>query len=141
MRQRDHVGKVILLLRVVVAEPIEPGAQARGGQHHDAGVDFGDGAFSRGSVLLLDDAHQAPRRIAHDAAITGGILEFNCQDSQSRSGHGDQSLQRLDARERHIAVQDERLRGSLEMGQRLHDGVTGTELRRLPRPGHGDVRW
>jgi hypothetical protein len=69
----DHVGEVVLALGILVGEPRQPAGQLAGGQAEDAGVHLVDGQLLGAGVLVLDDAlHLAPR-VAHDAAVAGGL--------------------------------------------------------------------
>ena len=102
----DDVRQVVLFLRVVVRQPAEPFAEARGGHGHDAGVDFTDVALFGGSVLLFDDAHHLPGLVAHDAPVAGRVCEFDGEDGQRTMGSLHQGFQGFGADQWHITIKD-----------------------------------
>jgi hypothetical protein len=130
-RQRDHVGQVVLLLRVVVRQPAEPVLQPRGRGHQDAGVDLAQRAFGGVRVLLLDDPANRAARVAHDAPIAGRVGEFDRQQADPRPRAVDQSREGFGPHQRHVAVQNQRRPVVLEQRRRLLHRMSGTELRLL----------
>src|SRR6266705_802596 len=81
--ERDDVGEVILLLRVVVLQLREPGLELLGRCHDDAGVDLAEGALPRVGVFFLDNSHHL-FSISQDAPVSGGALERRGQKAQPR---------------------------------------------------------
>ena len=71
----DAVGQIILPLRVVGLERAEPAAELRRRRREHAGVDLVDRALLVVRVLVLDDARDAPGRVAYHAAVAGRIRE------------------------------------------------------------------
>src|SRR5207247_11209897 len=67
--ERHQVGEVILLLRIVIADLRQPWREPPRAQAKKTGIDLADGELARRGVLLLDDARDALRTVAHDAAI------------------------------------------------------------------------
>ena len=133
-RERDHVGEVVLLLRVVVPQPIEPAREPRGRQDHQPGVDFGDCALGRARVLLLYDAHDL-RAVAHDAAVAGRLVELDGEEPDPLFPRSLHELQEgRVACQGHVPVQDQGGDGTVERGQRLLQCVAGAELRLLADP-------
>src|SRR5690242_17475602 len=66
-RHGDDVGKVILLLRVVRSEALDPAREQRGRRRDEAAVDLVDRALALRGVALLDDRLHAAGLVAHDA--------------------------------------------------------------------------
>ena len=137
----NHVGQVILSLRVVVRQVREPAGQPRTRHHHDSRIDLADPAFAVRRVLLFDDAHDTPRRVAYDATVTARVVQRDGQDAQlviaRRLG---QPRQRLGTQQRHVAVEHHDRLVARQHRQRLHDGMAGTQLIRLQRPCDAGIR-
>ena len=135
-----HIGEVVLPLRVVAGELAEPGFEGARRQHHDARVDLAYGAFLRGRVLLLHDALQRAVRPPHDTPVAGRIVERYGEHRHSLRRRFHQGAQRLSARKRHVAIQNQGGRVFVEVRQRLHQGVACAELRVLLHPRNARVR-
>ena len=135
-RHRDDVGQVVLALRIGIAQLGEPTAQALDRHRHDAGVALADLALAGVRVLLFDDPQYFATRIAHDAAVSGGIGELDGEQSERlRTRERDQRAQRLRLHQRHIAVEHEHDLIVMQRRQRLLHGVPGALLLRLQHPG------
>jgi hypothetical protein len=133
-RGGNDIGKVVLALGVVVGEAGEPSAQCRGGRSEDAGVDFMNGARGLVGVFVLDDSANCAA-LADDAAVAGGVGQVDGEKRQGAIRCGlYQAVERGRLGERHIAIEDKRGHRVDQVGQRLHDGVTGAALRRLQGP-------
>ena len=123
---RDHVGQVELLLRVVGPQPAQRRAQRRDVEGVHAGVDLANGLLRRRGVGLLDDADDLTVLGAQDAAVTGRIGQRRGQHGRGgRLGavRGDQVGQRVGVQQRDVA--------------RGHDDDAGEVVgqgRRAPQP-------
>jgi len=71
--QCDHVGQIVLALRVIVAQLVQPGCELGGGHGHHAGVDLIDRALSFVGIFVFNDAGDVMVGIAHDAAVTSRV--------------------------------------------------------------------
>ena len=130
----EHVGEVVLALRVVVGQVRQPALQRGGFGGDDAGVDDADAALFLVGVLLLDDGADAAFGIAHDAAVAGGVREFGDQHREP-SRRCQQALQGFgcgSAARRRTAPA--RWRASGTLGIACSHRVAGAELLRLLRP-------
>ena len=67
-RHGDHVGQVVLALRVVRLQRGDPAGERLGRRGHHAGIDLVDAQLLGRRVALLDDAAHVAVRIAQDAA-------------------------------------------------------------------------
>ncbi len=136
-REFDHVGQVVLTLRVVVLQRSEPAGQLRGRRNDDARVDLGDLLLLRRRVFLFDDTQHLAVRIAHDAAVAGRIVERHGEHAVAALPRAiGETPQRARARERHIAVQHERRHRRIQQRQCLLHRVAGAELLLLNRELH-----
>jgi hypothetical protein len=136
---REHVGQVVLALRVRGAERGQPAAQRRGIGSDHAGVDLADGALGRAGVLVFDDGGDMALRIAHDTPIAARVGKLGSEHGQRAMGMH-QHAQGRGARQRHVAVKHQHARVVGNAGQGLHHRMAGAELLRLFGPaqvGHG----
>ncbi|MCY1432024.1 hypothetical protein D9M71_480070 [compost metagenome] len=124
----NYVGQVILALGVVVRQPAHPVSQTRGWQRQNAGVAFLDRFLRVVGVLVLNDGSYPALLVTHDPAITGRIVEGDCQQSQLLIvGLRQQTLQGLHFDQRHVAVQHQHgISG--QRWQCLGNSMTGTQL-------------
>ncbi len=130
-RQRDHVGQVVLAACVAVVDRLEPAGEARGRGGHHARVDLADRALLGCRVLVLDDGRHRAIRAAHDAAVSGRVVELDREQRQrALTRMSDHRLERLGARQRVGAEQHERDAIGCEVRQRLRERVSGA-LRRI----------
>ena len=129
----EHVGEVVLALRVVVAQRRQPGAQRIGISGDDAGVDDADAALFVAGILLFDDARDVALGIADDAAVTGGIGRLG-REHGKRAGRGQQPGQGVAGDQRHVAVEHQHACVVGYARQRLLHGVAGAQLPGLFRP-------
>ena len=107
-RHRDHVGQVILPLRVLVLETRHPSFQMRGRHGHHAGIDLADRALLRARVPVFDDPLHTIRRIPDDASVARGIGKLDRQQRQAPAvGCLDEAVEGLRGDERDIAIKDE----------------------------------
>ena len=134
-RRGNHIGEVILFLRVVVLERGQPGLEPRRGQHHDASVDLANFQLLVGGVLVLDDARHLAAA-PDDAAVAIGVIKLHGEQPDALAGRPDQPLQGHRPDQRHIAIEHQRRRRVIEQRHRLHHRVAGAKLRLLPDPGH-----
>ena len=138
-QQREHVRQVELALGVVAAEPRERGEQRAAVEQVEARVDLADRELLLGRVargLGLDDALDAPLRVADDAAVAGRVLELHARDRRRGAGllvRGDQRGDRLAGDERHVAVDDQHGRGRVDRAGGGGDRVAGAAGLRLDR--------
>ena len=142
----DDVGQVVLALRVVVLQRGDPALQRRGGRGHHAGVDLAD---ARAAPALASLCSTMPRTlagsVAQDAAVAGGVGQFDGQQRQLLAAAGaGQRGGGVGADQRHVAVEDQR--GRRAVVQRRHgllDGMAGAELRHLAHEDQalGLRRW
>ena len=70
----DDVGEVVLALRVLGAEPAQRGREQPAAEAVDRRVHLVDRELVGRGVGLLDDAVDAAVRVAHDAAVAGGVV-------------------------------------------------------------------
>ena len=132
-RRGEHVGEVVLALRVVVAQVFQP-ALERGGICGDhAGVDQADAALVLVGILLFDDRGHAALGVAQDAAVTGWIRQVGREHGQPARCI-EQALQRMRGDQWHIAIEHEHAGIVGHAGHRLLHGMAGAELLRLLRP-------
>ena len=134
--ERDDVGEVVLLLRILGADLAEPAGEALAVQRHEAGVDFANGALGVRRILLFDDALDVAIGAAHDAAIPLRISHFSRHHCEPAFAGLDQALQVLRRDERHIAVQDQDVAVAARVLHRLLHRVSGAELLGLQHPLH-----
>ena len=85
-RALDDIGEIELALRVVVFQRCQPFAELRGRRNDDARIDLGDRQLAGIGVFLLDNALHRARRIAHDAAVPGRIVQRDRQDAIAAAG-------------------------------------------------------
>src|SRR5882762_3075411 len=131
--ERDDIGEVILLLRVIVLQLREPGLELLRRCHDDAGVDLAEGALPCVGVFFLDYSHHL-FSISQDAPVSSGIVERRGQKAQPRPCRLDKMLQGLGANQRDIAIEHEGRPALVEMRGGLHHRVTGAKLRFLDDP-------
>lgn len=129
----EDIGEVVLALRVVVAQVLQPAAQCLAVGDEDAGVDGADLALLVVGVLVFDDAAHAALRIAHDAAVAGGIVEIGDQ-YRDAAFCGEQTLQRLGSDERHVAVQHQHACIDRHRRHRVLHGMAGAQALLLLGP-------
>src|SRR5439155_9630727 len=89
--ERHQVGEVILLLRIVIADLREPWREPPRAQAKKTGIDLADGELARRGILLLDDARDALRRVAHDAAIARRVVELGDRNASDTASAIDQA--------------------------------------------------
>ena len=118
-RRGNHIGEVILFLRVVILERGQPGLEPRRGQHHDAGVDLANFQLLVGGVLVLDDARHLAAA-PDDAAVAIGVIKLHGEQPDALAGRPDQPLQGHRPDQRHIAIEHQRRRRVIEQRHRLH---------------------
>src|SRR6058998_1841805 len=131
--ERDDIGEVILLLRVVILQLREPGLEFLGRCHDDSGVDLAQGALPRAGVLFLDNSHHL-FSISQDAPVSGGTIERRGQKAQPRPRRVDEMPQGFGANQRYIAIEHESRPALVQMRGGLHHRVAGPELRLLHDP-------
>src|SRR3546814_10029113 len=85
-RHFEHVGQVVLALRVVDGQALQPALERHRVGGKDAGVDGADVALFLGGVLVFDDGADAAFRVAHDAAVAGRVLEIGAQHRDAADG-------------------------------------------------------
>ena len=84
---------------------------------------------------MLDDRRHLAVGVADDAAVTGGIVELDRQQRQrARARVADDRFERLGARQRVGAEQDERHAVGAELRQRLGERVARAQRRILQCP-------
>src|SRR6266581_5720798 len=131
--ERDDVGEVILLLRVVVLQLREPGLELLRRCHDDSGVDLAEGTLPRVGVFFLDNSHHL-FSISQDAPVSGGALERRGQKAQPRPRRLDKMSQGFGANQRDIAIEHEGRPALVQIRAGLHHRVAGAELRLLHDP-------
>ena len=129
-QESDDVGEVLLALRVVGREVRELVAKRGRPERVDAGVDLGDAALVVARVLLLDDAVEPARDVAHHAAVARGVV-VDRREHRSLGGVGamlpEERGEGVGVQQRHVAVQHEHLAVEIgrKRGDRLLDRATG----------------
>src|SRR6267154_746709 len=131
--QRDDIGEVVLLLRVLVLQLREPGLELLRRRHEDSGVDLAQSALPGVSVFFFHNPHYF-FSVSQDAPVSGGTVQCRRQKAQTLPRRLDQLLQRLRANQRNVAVEHESRPALVEMGGGLHHSVTCAELRFLHDP-------
>ncbi len=124
----NHVGQVVLALRIAVGKRRQPLLQPRRRRHQDARVHFVDRAFGGCRVALLDDAHDLAAGITDDAAVARRFGQPYRQQRDAGAGRRHQLPQRRRRRERHVAVEHQRRAGIVQMRDCLQHRVAGTQL-------------
>ncbi len=127
-RQCNHVGQVILVLGIPVAQLRQPLFQFCSGHHHDAGVYFPDPALHRRRILLLDDADHFLLPVTQDAAIAGGVRQLRGENCDALACRIEQAAQGLGTYQRHVAVEHQRQRRRCQLRQGLLHGMSGAKL-------------
>ncbi|MNL22593.1 hypothetical protein D3C87_1439450 [compost metagenome] len=124
----DHVGQVVLALRIVVRQTAHPVSQTIGRDSKNAGVAFSNCALRFAGIFVLNDCGHLTVDIAHDAAVTGRVIQLDGEQAHlSRHDVLEQTLQGFDFDQRHVPVEDQHGVGSNER-HRLSGGVAGAEL-------------
>ena len=130
------VRQVILLLRVVIVQPGQPGFELARRQGHDAAVDFLHRQLGCIRVFLLDDALHRRARTDH-AAITRRVIQFQRQQRQARAGAKcNQVAQCLPIGQRHVATEHHHDTVIRQHRYALLHGVASAQLRLLPHKAH-----
>ena len=134
-RRRDHVGEVILALRVVPTEPEKPLAQAAGRRRHEPGIHLPGGELFGVRILVLDDGPDLAAGIAHDAPIAGGILEIDREHRERAAGRElDELLEARGSDQGHVPVEHEYRMFVGDQGHGLHHRMSRAELLGLQHP-------
>ena len=141
----DHIGEVVLALRVLGAHASQRRREERAPEAVDRRVHLADRELVRIAVGLLDDALNAAARVAHDAPVAGGVVELGGE--QRGRGVGETVLGREDrerfgaqqgdvgAKHDHVVVVD----GVGERGECDARGVAGAARDALLDELHRDV--
>jgi hypothetical protein len=126
-----NVGEVVLLLHVIVLQRHHRALEPGGGSRQHAGVDLADLALAVAGVFVFHDGFDGTS-LAHDAAVAGGVVEFDGQQGQliALAGRGEGGGG-FGANQGHIAVEHEGCAGIAECRHGLLDGVARAELRLL----------
>ena len=133
--QREHVGEVVLALRIAVADPGQPALEVAGGGGEHAGVDPADGALFRRGVLVFDDGLHAACVVEQYATIARRIVErLGEQGEACVASRAKQARERGRQHQRHVAEQHQHLGVVGDVRQGLQHGMPGAELARLVRP-------
>ena len=86
-------------------------------------------------IVMLDDGFHMPLRIAHDAPISGRLVELDGQyRERARIGDRNQLVEGGRADQRHVPVQHQHRVIVGNHGHRLHHGMPGTQLIGLQHP-------
>ena len=136
-RRNDHVGEVVLALRVVVLQLREPLPQPAGRHAHQARVAFVDRAFLRVGVLVLDDAHDVAGAVPDDAAVARRVGQHHAQYRDrllARFRH--EPGQGLELHQRHVAVEHEHEMIVRDLRHGLRHRMSRAVLLRLQHPLH-----
>ncbi|MNV31525.1 hypothetical protein D3C71_1228370 [compost metagenome] len=80
----EHVGQVVLALRIGIGQRTQPTTQRRRFGGDDAGVDRADALLLIVGILLLDDGGHLALGIAHDAPVAARVLHLGHQHCQAR---------------------------------------------------------
>ena len=123
----EHVGEVILALRVVAVELAEVREQLGRAEAVDAGIALGDLALFVGAILFLDDTAHIAGRGAHDAPVAMRVFRDHGEHGR-RVARGlvpfDEVFDGRGTHERGIAAQDDNVAlVALELVCSAHDGV------------------
>src|SRR5262249_9672607 len=130
--EADDVGEVELVLRVVVPERGDQGAERLRPHAVESRVDLRDRLLVRAGVALLDDATHAAVGGPDDASVPRRAVLTDGQERQvgalgPMGVH--QPPQGLAADERHIAIEDEDVAGKrVQGGKGASDRMTGPSL-------------
>src|SRR5947208_10738123 len=92
--ERHQVGEGILVLRIVIADLRQPWREPPRAQAEKTGIDLADGELARRGILLLDDARDALRAVAHDAAIARRVVELGDNNAYAPASALEPALQR-----------------------------------------------
>ncbi|MNF88141.1 hypothetical protein D3C84_706280 [compost metagenome] len=127
-RHGNHVGQVVLALRIVVGQAAHPVAEACERQRQDAGVAFGDFALGFVGIFLLDDGGDLAIDITNDTAVPGRIIQIDGQQTQLLWAYLlEQTLKRFDFDQRHVTVEHQH-RVGFNKWHRLSHRVACTQL-------------
>ena len=134
-RAGDDIGEVVLALRVVVAQALEPAPQLSGAGGEDPGVDLDDVALLAARILFFDDAANAPARVPDNSAIPARVVHHRGNECKAlAAGQRRGFVQRGAVDERHIAVERQHRRVVGNARHCLCDGMAGAELLALLHP-------
>ena len=106
----DDVGEVVLALRVLGVEAPQGGGQQAAPEAVDRRVDLGDLELGVVGVGLLHDAVDAAAGVAHDAPVSGRVVELGGEDGGRGVGQavlGGELGERLGPQQRGVAGEDE----------------------------------
>ena len=143
--EAEHVGQVLLALRVRAPDPAERLPQHLGVEGEHPGVDLGDLGLRGVGVPLLDDRHDRAV-LAHDPAVAARVGHDGAEHGHRPPGalvRGHQVAQGAGGQQRGVAGDDEH--GAVELvlgGQGLDRharGVPGAVLLLLDHGPHGRV--
>ena len=70
MGNGNHIGQIILLLRVFTDHIFKAGHQYRTRSHDNASIDFADGSLCVTGITFLNNACDTPIIITNDTAVT-----------------------------------------------------------------------
>ncbi len=142
-RARDHIGEIVLALRIVPPQAQQPFAQASGRSRHESRVDFANLRAASGLASLCSTmAADAAVGVADDAPIARRRRRDprTARPARPAPARRDQFFKAASADQRHVAVQHQHRVIVRYDAHGLHDGMTGAELLRLQYPFDGLVR-
>ncbi len=106
----DHVGEVVLALRVVVGQRGQRRTEEPRRECVHGRPDFANGALCIRCIALFHDSQHVAVCATQDPAVPGGVAGFAGEQRPGRSGAAvklDEVFQRLVTDERHVAGNDE----------------------------------
>ncbi len=91
-RQRNGIGQIIFALRIIIVDAAQPVFQLCGGGGQNTGVDFTDFMLLLGGVLVLDNPLHLATVVAHDAPVSGRVLQRFSQHGHAIGARLQQTL-------------------------------------------------
>ena len=110
VQDRDEVGQVVLVLRVVPPDTAQRRAEQARAHHHDRRVDLGDQPLVGARVALFDDPRDRAVLRVHDAPVARRVVRLGGQDGQRRLALAvrvEQSRDGARSQQRRVAGQDQ----------------------------------